>query len=101
MNCIFLVFLLLIFFYTNSQTLAEVDFSVEASYTGSVLWTNFVGVSVYYENIENLMNTTLYQGYLINSNLKGQWANNFAVSIKTPLGHKYNCSGLTTNSSSG
>ena len=43
------------------------------------------------------MNTTLYQGYLINSNIKGKWDNNFALSFKTPLGHKYNCSALAAN----
>jgi hypothetical protein len=46
--------------------------------------------------MQDLMNTTLYQGYFINSNIKGNWANNFAVSLKTPLGHKYNCTALKT-----
>ncbi len=43
------------------------------------------------------MNNTLYQGYMLNSNIKGSWSNNFGVSLKTPLGHKYNCSALAAN----
>ncbi len=43
------------------------------------------------------MNNTLLQNYHLNSHMKGNWINNFAVSLKTPLGHKYNCSALAAN----
>lgn len=38
------------------------------------------------------MNSTLYQGYSNNSNLKGTWNNNFAITLRTPKGWFYNCS---------
>ena len=30
-------------------------------------------------------------------NVKQDWSNNWAVSIKVPLGHKYNCSAIKLN----
>lgn len=61
------------------------------------MWGNIVGVSVNYDNIQNLLNSSLYQGYYNNTNVKQDWSNNWAVSIKVPLGHKYNCTEIQLN----
>jgi len=87
----------LLVFCSQTQILTEVDFILGSSYTGSYLWENFIGLSVDFANVQDLMNNSLYQGYQINSNIKGSWTNNFALSLKTPLGHKYNCSALDVN----
>jgi hypothetical protein len=74
-----------------------VDFILGSTYTGSYLWGNIIGVSVDYNNIQSLLNNTLYQAYYLNMNVKQDWRNNWAVSIKVPLGHKYNCSAIQLN----
>lgn len=89
--------LVLFLICTQSQTISQADFILGSTYTKSFLWDNFIGVSLYYDNIQNLMNSTLYQSYHLNSNIKGDWRNNFGVSLKTPLGHKYNCTALSAN----
>jgi hypothetical protein len=90
-----LVLLFLAYFYSsNTQLISTVDFTMGAVYTGAHLWDNFIGLSIDYSNTQVIMNSSLFQGYIMNSNIKGNWANNFAVSIKSPLGIKYNCSGL-------
>lgn len=89
--------LITILIFANSQIISEVDFIRGSVNTGSVLWDNIIGLSLDYLNIENLMNTTLYQGFHLNSNVMGDWRNNFAISVKVPLGHKFNCSVLVTN----
>jgi hypothetical protein len=81
----------------KSQTVSEVDFVLGSVKSGSYMWTNFVGISFQYDNVKDYLNSTLFQGYLLNSNVRGSWFNNWAVSLKTPLGHKYNCSALATN----
>ena len=93
----FLTLLILLITTTYQQTISQADFILGATYTKSTLWDNFIGVSLYYDNIQNLMNSTLYQSYHLNSNIKGDWRNNFAISLKTPLGHKYNCTALSAN----
>lgn len=93
----FLLPILLLITSTNTQVISEADFILGATYTNSHLWDNVLGLSIDYDNAQNYFNNTLYQAYHLNSNLKGNWANNFAVSIKTPLGHKYNCSVLAMN----
>lgn len=92
-----LIIVLLFTFTTEEQVISQADFVLGATYTNSYLWDNFIGVSIYYDNMKNLMNSTLYQSYHLNSNIKGDWGNNWAVSLKTPLGHKYNCSALAAN----
>lgn len=80
------------------QTISSADFVFGATYTKSYMWDNFIGLSLEFNNIQNIMNSTLYQAYHLNSNIKGDWMNNFAVSLKTPLGHKYNCSAIAAYS---
>lgn len=92
-----LILLFFIFICLNTQRLAEVDFVLGSVNTGSYMWTNFVGISFQYDNIKDFMNSTIFQGYILNSNVKGSWYNNWSVSLKTPLGHKYNCSALSAN----
>lgn len=94
---IILLTLLIIIGSNSQQLISEVDYILGATYTGSYFYNNFVGVSVYFENIQNLMNKTLFQDYFLNMNLMGNWNNNWAVSLKVPLGHKYNCTAIQAN----
>lgn len=40
------------------------------------------------------MNSTLFQQYLLNSNIYGNWGNNWAISLKVPKGFRYECEAL-------
>ena len=81
----------------NTQTLSEVDFAMGSVYTGTYMWENFIGLSIEYDNVQSVWNTSLFQAYQLNSYLRGDWNNIWTVSLKTPLGHKYNCSALAAN----
>jgi hypothetical protein len=81
----------------NSQIISEVDFAMGSVYTGSYMWENIIGVSLDYDNVQNLLNNTLFQAYQLNALVRGDWNNVWQVSLKTPLGHKYNCTSLTAN----
>lgn len=81
----------------NSQILSEVDFAMGSVYTGVYMWENFIGVSIDYDNAQDLLNNTLFQNYQLNSLLRGDFSNVWMVSLKTPLGHKYNCTALALN----
>ena len=81
----------------NTQTLSEVDFAMGSVYTGTYMWENFIGLSIEYDNVQSVWNTSLFQAYQLNSYLRGDWSNIWTVSLKTPLGHKYNCSALAAN----
>ena len=37
------------------------------------------------------LDSLLFQGYLLNSNVFGSWSNNFNVYLHNPGGYKYNC----------
>jgi hypothetical protein len=91
------VLLLALFISLNSQIVSEVDFAMGSVYTGVYMWENFIGVSIDYDNVQDLLNNTLFQTYQLNSFLRGDWSNIWMVSLKTPLGHKYNCSALAAN----
>ena len=95
LKSVILIFLIVV--WVKSQTVSELDFILGAVNTGSYMWTNFVGASFQYDNIKDYLNSTLFQGYILNSNVRGSWYNNWVVSLKTPLGHKYNCSALSAN----
>jgi hypothetical protein len=91
------VLLLALIISLNSQIVSEVDFVDGSTYTGVYMWENYIGVSIDYDNVQDLLNNTLFQTYQLNSLLRGDWSNVWMVSLKTPLGHKYNCSALEAN----
>lgn len=86
-----------IIFLSSCQLISEANFILGASYTKSYLWPNGVGVSMIYTNVAPYLNNSLFQGYQFNSYFKVSKDNLWAASIKIPLGHKFNCTGLSIN----
>jgi hypothetical protein len=90
-----LLFVSFIAFLASCQLISEVNFILGAIYTKSFLWANGVGVSMTYSNVAPYLNNSLFQGYQFNSYFKSSSSNIWTASIKVPLGHKFNCTGLS------
>lgn len=71
--------------------ITTIDFTQNAIVSNSVLWANIVGISMNTNYMYQYMNSSLFQQYLLNSNIYGDWANNWALSLKTPKGFRYDC----------
>jgi hypothetical protein len=97
MNIKTYIVILAVLIVANTQKLSEVDFTIGSVYTKTYLWKNFIGISIEYDNIKSIWNTSLFQAYQLNAYLRGDWNNVWTVSLKTPLGHKWNCSLLAAN----
>lgn len=89
----------LLAFLVKGDTLMTVDFLYQATMTDARLWNNMVGLTLNFDDIDPYMNSSTFQGYLLNSNLYGAWANNWALQIRMPKGYHYKCSDITLNSS--
>jgi hypothetical protein len=74
-----------------ASTVTTADFLFQPSYTNSYLWNNYVGAVLNLDEVYTHYNSTLFQGYILNSNLKGNWDNNFAFTLRMPKGWFYNC----------
>lgn len=44
------------------------------------------------DEVEPYLNSSLLQGYFLNSNLNLDWENNFPVTLRMPKGWYYECS---------
>jgi hypothetical protein len=59
------------------------------------MWSNFVGISVSHEITgDSVLNNSLYQGYQLNALLENSFQNIWSISLKNPLGMKFDCSVL-------
>jgi uncharacterized membrane protein len=74
MKVIITISLLLYFILVPSRTsptIATVDFLYQPSYTNSYMWNNYVGAVLNLDEVYPYYNSTYFQGYILNSNLKG------------------------------
>ena len=86
------IILLLLFIHQLSsyQLISTID-SATSEYQ-TYTYGNFVGLSMYFDDLYPYLNNTLLRGYLNNSRLNGNRDNLFHNSIHMPLGYKYSCS---------
>ena len=78
--------------HINSQQLAEVDFLNHYTSEGIYLWNNIIGVAIHTEEYINDLSSNLFEDYWLNSNLNGEWRNNWMVTFIMPKGYIYDCS---------
>lgn len=74
------------------STLSVVDFTSYSTSSEYAVSRNAVGLSSDFPTIQPYFSSKLFQEYMINSNLYGDWNANFVQTIHTPPGYKYNCS---------
>lgn len=75
-----------------SSTLSVVDFTSYSTSSQYSVSRNAVGLSYDFPTIQPYFGNQLFQEYMINSNLYGDWSANFVQSIHNPPGYMYNCS---------
>lgn len=73
------------------SVVASADFLYQVSYTNSYMWNNYVGIVMNLDEVVNDLNSTQFQGYILNSNLRGAWSNNFATTLRMPKGWYFDC----------
>ena len=88
---ILLVLLGHILWKVSGALLTSADFLYQVSYTNSYFWNNYVGIVLNLDEVVNDLNKTQFQGYILNSNIRGVWPNNFATTIRMPKGWYYDC----------
>lgn len=77
--------------FVSGAVLASADFVNYAEDTWSYAAGNTVGLSMDLSEFIPEMNNNLFQQYLLNSNVYGNWYSNFEITFHNPGGYKYNC----------
>ena len=92
-----LLLLVSIFYSVHSSIVTNADFLYQVTYTNSYMWNNYVGVILNLNEVVNDLNTTQFQGYMLNTNLGAYWGNNFAVTLRMPKDWYYDCNAVGIN----
>jgi hypothetical protein len=86
------IFLALILPVLTVEVVSSVSFQSGVVSTYSYMMSNAVGLSMNFDELLPYFNSDLFQNYLLNSNIYGDWYSNFDQSIHMPIGYKFNCS---------
>lgn len=78
----------------EASIVVTADFKYQPNIKKIFVPNNFVGISLNWDEIADMINTTSFQGYILNSNLKGSFLNNFKPTIRMPKNWYYDCSTL-------
>lgn len=89
---LFLVLFPILLVPSAPQKIITADFLYQATKTSGILWNNFVGPVFYFDEIEKFISSSTFKGYLKNSNIYGNFPNNWATCIRMPKGFHYECS---------
>jgi hypothetical protein len=98
MNIKYLIFVLLLQI-VRPGVLAVADFVFQPFYTLSYMWSNYVGIVLNLDEVYDQYNSTTFQGYILNSNIKGNWGNNFVYTLRMPKKWYYDCAAVGVNAS--
>ena len=81
----------------NSQTVTSADFLYQPENTNRFTNNNYIGIVLNFDEVLPYLNSTMFQGYFYNANLKGDWRNNLATVFRMPKGWYYNCTAAGVN----
>lgn len=84
-----IIFIILQFFRGHASTVITADFLNQAIDTGTYCYSNYIGVVMNLSEVGPYLDSSLLQGYILNSNLNVDWNNNFATSLRMPKGWFY------------
>lgn len=96
MKSIFMIFTLLsaLIVGINSQIVTVADFLYQPEQTNRYVPNNYIGVVVNLDEVLPYINSTMFQGYFYNANLKGDWRNNLGSVFRMPKDWYYNCTAV-------
>ena len=88
-----LIFVLVAVVTDAQNVLTTVDFTKNVVYTSNPIYTNFVGLSLSYQQVYNYMDNAFLKGFIKNSYVYSSVNTGFRVSMKMqyPIGWKTNC----------
>jgi hypothetical protein len=80
----------------RAAVLSTADFTGLTTSSGYYVMSNPVGVTFDLPELLPLIKDDLFQEYLLNSQLQGNWYSVFEQTVHTPPGYRTNCSLLDT-----
>lgn len=88
-----LIFVLVATITETQNILTTVDFNKNVVYTSNLIYPNFVGLALTYQQVYNYMDNALLRGFIKNSYVYSSTNTGFRVSMKMqyPKGWKNNC----------
>lgn len=75
----------------SNALLSSVNFATYSSCSDYSVFSNPVGMTMDFPTVSQYFNDQLFQRYILNSNIYGNWNSNFRQYIHVPVGYKYNC----------
>lgn len=75
----------------SSARIATLDYLVDLTFTNQIYWNNYIGITLDFEQVRDIINSTAFQQYFHNSNLQNDWNNNLFATLRIPPKWNYNC----------
>lgn len=101
LNTQVLLIVALLLEWGRGAMLSSADFTGLTTSSGYPVMGNPIGVTFEFQELVPLLTDDLFQKYLLNSQLQGNWYSVFEQTAHMPAGYRFNCTlhGIIANSS--
>ncbi len=82
---------LLLISSTSQPILSSSDFTSGLILTQSYVFSNYAGLSIDFAELFPYLTNANFQSLLLNSNIYGDWGNNFVFTVHMPRNYLVNC----------